>query len=311
MPYNSGAKMKILVTGVNGQLGYEAANVLADRGHTVCGCGRSEQYRGLPMADSVGYLPLDITDPLAVQTAMQEFVPDAVIHCAAWTAVDEAEKPENRRAVYSANVQAAETIARCCGDCGAKMVYMSTDYVFDGTGTAPWHPENRNYAPLNVYGRSKLEGERIVSSILDKAFIVRTAWVFGINGNNFVKTVLRAAKTHDCLQVVDDQIGTPTYARDLALLLADMIETEQYGVYHVTNEGEYVSWYEFCCEIFRQAGISSRVIPVSTEQYGASLARRPFNSRLDRSKLREKGFKPLPDWKNALQRFLKELEDGT
>ena len=302
--------MIIFVTGVNGQLGYEAANEFAGRGHTVFGSGRSAQYRGLPLKETVRYVPLDITDREAVKDAMEMVQPDIVVHCAAWTAVDEAEKPENLRAVRAINVQGTENIAECSRQHGAKMVYVSTDYVFDGTGTKPWRPEETSFAPLNVYGQSKLDGERVVQAFVKQMFIIRTAWVFGINGNNFVKTVIRAAKNHSSLRVVNDQVGTPTYAKDLARLIADLTESDQYGIYHVTNEGDYVSWYEFCCEIFRQAEISTEVIPVSTEEYGISLAARPSNSRMDRSKLSEKGFRPLPVWQDALKRFLEELEAG-
>ena len=299
--------MKVFVTGINGQVGYEVANVLAARGHCVCGSGRSGQYRGLKLDGRVSYEPLDITDRAAVDTLIGHFRPDAVIHCAAWTAVDAAESPENFSAVHAVNVTGTENLAKAGSACGAKILYLSTDYVFDGTGTEPWKADDRNYAPLNVYGQSKLDGEIALASASERFFVVRTAWVFGANGNNFVRTMLRVGKTHDQVRVVCDQIGTPTYAKDLARLLADMTETEKYGYYHATNEGGYISWYDFCREIYRQGGLSTDVIPVTTAEYGLSAAARPFNSRLDRSKLAENGFRPLPVWQDALARYLKEI----
>lgn len=299
--------MKVFVTGINGQVGYEVANILAERGHSICGSGRSEHYRGLKLDERVRYVPLDITDRSAVEAVIGEFRPDAVIHCAAWTAVDAAESPENYQAVRAVNVSGTDNLAKACNACGAKMLYLSTDYVFDGSGTAPWKADDHNYAPLNVYGQSKLDGERALVAATRQFFVVRTAWVFGVNGNNFVKTMLRVGKTHNQVHVVCDQIGTPTYARDLARLLADMVETEKYGYYHATNEGGFISWYEFCKEIYRQSGLNTEVIPVTTAEYGLSAAARPFNSRLDKSKLPENGFDPLPLWQNALARYLKEI----
>ena len=303
----SGVAMIVFITGINGQVGYEAANIFALRGCSVYGSGRSEHYRGLPLNNNVRYLQLDITDEKAVRAAFENVCPDVVVHCAAWTAVDAAEKPENLKAVRAVNVTGTENIAKACRTHAAKMIYLSTDYVFSGTGTEPWRPDDHNYAPLNVYGQSKLDGERAVAARLDDFFIVRTAWVFGANGNNFVKTMLRAGKTHEQVRVVYDQVGSPTYAKDLARLLADMSETELYGYYHATNEGEYISWYEFCCEIYRQAGLMTRVVPVSSEEYGLSAAARPFNSRLDRSKLKEYGCVPLPPWQDALKHYLREI----
>lgn len=299
--------MKVFVTGINGQVGYEVANILAARGHCACGSGRSEQYRGLKLDERVKYVPLDIADRSAVEAVIGEFRPDAVIHCAAWTAVDAAESPENLEAVRAVNVRGTENLAKACNACGAKMLYLSTDYVFDGTGTEPWKADDRNYAPLNVYGQSKLDGELALAACTSRFFVVRTAWVFGANGNNFVKTMLRVGKTHEQVRVVCDQVGTPTYAKDLARLLADMIETEKYGYYHATNEGGYISWYEFCKEIYRQSGLNTEVIPVTTAEYGLSAAARPFNSRLDKSKLEENGFLPLPLWQDALTRYLEEI----
>lgn len=303
--------MKILVTGDNGQLGHDVINELAARGHEGIGSGSSAAYHGVAdgSAASVGpYVQMDITDEVEVRAVLEKIRPDAVIHCAAWTAVDAAEDAENQSKVRAVNVQGTKNIAQICKELDAKMLYISTDYVFDGQGTEPWKADCQDFAPLNVYGRSKLEGERAVKELLEKYFIVRIAWVFGLNGNNFVKTMLKVGKTHDTLRVVNDQIGTPTYTKDLARLLVDMIESEKYGVYHATNEGGYISWYDFAKEIFLQAGYATKVIPVTTEEYGLSKAKRPFNSRLDKSKLVEKGFKPLPDWKDAVGRYLEELE---
>lgn len=303
--------MKILVTGVNGQLGHDVVNELIARGHEGIGSGSSAAYHGVAdgSAAAVGpYVQMDITDEKAVQAVMEKIRPDAVIHCAAWTAVDAAEDQENQAKVYAVNVLGTKNIAQFCKELDAKMLYISTDYVFNGQGTEPWKADCQTFDPLNVYGKSKLEGELAVKELLEKYFIVRIAWVFGLNGNNFVKTMLKVGKNHDTLRVVNDQIGTPTYTADLARLLVDMLETEKYGTYHATNEGGYISWYDFAREIFRQAGYSTKVIPVTTEEYGLSKARRPFNSRLDKSKLEEMGFKPLPDWKDAVGRYLKELE---
>lgn len=292
--------MRILVTGVKGQLGHDVVNELAKRGHTPIGVDVEE---------------MDITDASAVEKEMKKEPLDAVIHCAAYTAVDAAE--DNREICMRVNAEGTRNIARVCRELDLKMVYISTDYVFDGQGTEAWLPDCKDYKPLNVYGKTKLLGELAVAENLSKYFIVRIAWVFGRNGKNFIKTMLNVGKSHDRITVVDDQIGTPTYTFDLARLLVDMIETEKYGYYHATNEGGYISWYDFTKEIFRQAvelGHEEyapervQVVPVTTKEYGASKAVRPFNSRLDRSKLAENGFEPLPSWQDALNRYLRELE---
>ena len=285
--------MKVLVTGVKGQLGHDVFNELCARGYEAVGVDVEE---------------MDITDAQSVDKMLSSVRPDAVIHCASWTAVDAAEESENIEKVSLVNVQGTKNIANACRAIGSKMMYISTDYVFDGQGTEPWEADCKEYAPLSVYGRTKLEGELAVAQTLDAYFIVRIAWVFGINGKNFVKTMLALSEKYESLRVVDDQIGTPTYTFDLARLLVDMIETDKYGYYHATNEGGYISWADFAKEIFRQAKKTTAVIPVTTEEYGLSKARRPFNSRLDKSKLIEKGFAPLPDWKDALARYLFELE---
>ena len=289
--------MKVFVTGVCGQLGHDVIKELEKRGHTAIGSDLA------PTAQ----IPLDITDEEAVRRVLLEQKPDAVIHCAAWTAVDAAEDCEEK--VRAINAVGTKYIAKVCRELGCKMLYISTDYVFDGQGQTPWEPDCKDYAPLNVYGQTKLEGEQAVAELLDKFFIVRIAWVFGKNGNNFIKTMLSVGKKYDTLRVVKDQVGTPTYTLDLSRLLVDMVQTEKYGFYHATNEGGYISWYEFACEIFRQAGYPTKVIPVTTEEYGLSKAARPFNSRLDKSKLIAAGFKPLPTWQDALRRYLKETED--
>ena len=294
--------MRILVTGVCGQLGYDVAAELASRGLEAVGTDILPEAADLPCA--VSYLSLDITDADAVFKAVEELRPDAVIHCAAWTAVDAAEEPENREKVFAVNAEGTRNLAVACKEFGCKMLYISTDYVFDGQGTEPWQPDCDRYAPLNVYGQSKLAGEMAVKELLERYFIVRIAWVFGKNGKNFVRTMLRVGKTHDTVRVVTDQIGTPTYTPDLAKLLVDMIQTEKYGIYHATNEGSFISWYDFTKEIYRQAGLPTEVLPVTTEEYGLSKAKRPFNSRLDKSKLTEQGFRRLPDWKDALHRYL-------
>ncbi|MGN0374879.1 MAG: dTDP-4-dehydrorhamnose reductase [Butyrivibrio sp.] len=298
--------MKVLVTGVAGQLGHDVVNELAKRGYTGIG---SDIIPEADMKTDMPYVQMDITDGDAVENIIVQLKPDAVVHCAAWTAVDMAEDDDKVEKVRAINAGGTENIAKACGKTGSKMMYISTDYVFDGQGTEPWQPECKDYKPLNVYGQTKLEGELAVAGCLDKYFIVRIAWVFGINGKNFIKTMLNVGKTHDTVRVVNDQIGTPTYTYDLARLLVDMIETDKYGYYHATNEGGYISWYDFTCEIFRQAGIKSSVVPVTTEEYGLSKAARPFNSRLDKSKLVENGFKPLPTWQDALSRYLKEIEN--
>ena len=302
--------MKVFVTGVGGQLGHDVMNELAKRGYDGVGSDIQPEYSGLQDGSAVTrmpYIQLDITDREAVDRILTEARPDAVVHCAAWTAVDMAEDDALVEKVRAINAGGTQNIADACKKLDCKMVYLSTDYVFDGQGTEPWQPDCKDYRPLNVYGKSKLEGELAVSSTLDKYFIVRIAWVFGLNGKNFIKTMLKLAETHDTLRVVCDQIGTPTYTFDLARLLVDMVESDKYGYYHATNEGGYISWYDFTCEIFRQAGVSNvKVLPVTTAEYGLSKAARPFNSRLDKSKLRKNGFEPLPDWKDALHRFLVE-----
>lgn len=293
--------MKVLVTGAAGQLGYDVINELAKRGYEGIGTDIAE-------VTDMPFVKLDITNGEAVDRAISEIQPDAVVHCAAWTAVDAAEDEENKEKVHAINVIGTENIAKACKKLNCKMVYISTDYVFDGQGTEPWQPDCKDYAPLNVYGQTKLEGEISVSKTLDKYFIVRIAWVFGVNGKNFIKTMLNVGKKYDTVRVVNDQIGTPTYTYDLSRLLVDMIETEKYGYYHATNEGGYISWYDFTCEIFKQAGYTTKIVPVTTEEYGLSKAARPFNSRLDKSKLKENGFKSLPTWQDALSRYLKEIE---
>lgn len=303
--------MKVFVTGVAGQLGHDVMNELASRGYEGIGTDLAPEYNGVQDGSYVTtaqYVSLDITDKEAVDKTIQEIHPDVVVHCAAWTAVDAAEDEDKQAKVRAINAGGTQNIASACKEVNAKMVYISTDYVFDGQGTEPWQPDCKDYKPLNVYGQTKLEGELAVSQTLDKYFIVRIAWVFGKNGNNFIKTMLNVGKKYDTLKVVNDQIGTPTYTYDLARLLVDMIETDKYGYYHATNEGGYISWYDFACEIFKQAGYTNTVIPVTTEEYGLSKAARPFNSRLDKSKLVENGFKPLPTWQDALTRYLKEIE---
>ena len=311
--------MKVLVTGVAGQLGHDVMNELAKRGYEGIGSDIAESYNGIqdgtPVV-SMPYVQMDITDKASVEKVLTEVNADAVIHCAAWTAVDLAEDEDKKDKVHAVNAEGTKNIADVCKKLDSKMVYTSTDYVFNGQGEEPWQPDCKDYQPLNVYGQSKLDGELAVSETLDKYFIVRIAWVFGKNGNNFIKTMLKVGKNHDKLRVVNDQIGTPTYTFDLARLLVDMIETDKYGYYHATNEGGYISWYDFTKEIFRQAveqGHSEygedriAVDPVTTAEYGVSKAARPFNSRLDKKKLVENGFTPLPTWQDALGRYLKEL----
>lgn len=311
-PIGSGSRdMKIFVTGVGGQLGHDVVNDAVGRGHECVGSDIAEKYSGVADESAVTmapYIQLDITDPYAVTKTIADLKPDAIIHCAAWTAVDAAEDEENRIKVDAINHLGTQYIADAAKAVDAKMLYLSTDYVFDGKGERPWKPDDKCYAPLNVYGQSKLDGELAVSGTLDKYFIVRIAWVFGLNGKNFIKTMINVGKTHDTVRVVNDQIGTPTYTLDLARLLVDMVETEEYGYYHATNEGGYISWYDFCCEFYKQYGLSTTVIPVSTEEYGLSKAARPENSRLDKSKLVEAGFKPLPTWQDAVSRYLKEAQ---
>lgn len=295
--------MKVLVTGVKGQLGFDVVNELKEKNIEAVGVDIEE---------------MDITDSASVNQVIKEAAPDAVIHCAAWTAVDAAEDEANQEKVMLVNGTGTQNIANVCKELGIKMMYISTDYVFDGQGETPWKPDCKDYKPLNVYGKSKLAGELAVSETLSKYFIVRIAWVFGLNGNNFIKTMLKVGKNHDKLTVVNDQIGTPTYTFDLARLLVDMIETEKYGYYHATNEGGYISWYDFATEIFRQAyeimGEEEyskehlTVAPVTTAEYGISKAARPFNSRLDKSKLTANSFALLPTWQDALNRYLKDLK---
>lgn len=312
--------MKVFVTGVAGQLGHDVMNELAGRGYEGVGSDIKEEYSGIKdgtPVESMPYVPMDITDQASVEKVLTEVKPDVVVHCAAWTAVDLAEDEDKKEKVHAINVDGTKYIAQVCKKLDCKMIYLSTDYVFDGQGETPWDPDCKDYKPLNVYGETKLAGELAVSETLEKYFIVRIAWVFGKNGKNFIKTMLNVGKTHDTLTVVDDQIGTPTYTFDLARLLVDMLETDKYGYYHATNEGGYISWYDFTKEIFRQAVEMGHteysedrltVKPVTTAEYGVSKAARPFNSRLDKSKLAASGFTPLPTWQDALARYLKEIE---
>lgn len=293
--------MKVFVTGVGGQLGYDVVNELTKRGHEAVGSDILD-------SNKANYIKLDITDKDAVTKAISDIKPDAVIHCAAWTAVDAAEDEENQPKVFAINRDGTRNIAQACKAVDCKMIYISTDYVFDGQGERPWQPDDKNYAPLCVYGKSKLEGELAVAETLEKYYIVRIAWVFGKNGKNFIKTMLNVGKKYPEVRVVNDQIGTPTYTYDLARLLVDMVETEKYGYYHATNEGGYISWYDFTCKIFRQVGYGTKVTPVTTAEYGLSKAARPFNSRFDKSKLVDNGFKLLPTWQDALNRYLKEID---
>lgn len=308
---SGGRYMKVFVTGVGGQLGHDCVNELISRGHEAVGSDIQTIYSGVADGSAVTtapYVQLDITDKNAVEKVITELNPDVIIHCAAWTAVDAAEEPDNQQKVHAINAIGTQNIADAAKAVDAKMVYISTDYVFDGQGERPWEPDDKNYNPINVYGQSKLDGELAVSNTLSKFFIVRIAWVFGLNGKNFIKTMVNVGKTHDTVRVVNDQIGTPTYTLDLARLLVDMIETEKYGYYHATNEGGYISWYDFCVEFYKQYGLSTTVIPVTTAEYGLSKAARPFNSRLDKSKLVAAGFKPLPSWQDAVSRYLKEAD---
>lgn len=295
--------MKFLVTGVGGQLGYDVVQELLKRGHECIGTDILDECENV----KTQYIKLDITDKESVTNAIVSINPDCVVHCAAWTAVDAAEDEENVQKVKAINVDGTANIAQSCKKTNCKMIYISTDYVFDGEGETPWDADCKSYSPINVYGQSKLDGELAVSSTLEKYFIVRIAWVFGKNGKNFIKTMLTLGEKYDTLRVVSDQIGTPTYTYDLSRLLVDMGESEKYGYYHATNEGGYISWYEFACEIFKASGMNTKVVPVTTAEYGVSKAKRPFNSRLDKSKLTLNGFEPLPDWKDALCRYLKEI----
>ena len=302
--------MKVFVTGVGGQLGHDVMNELHKRGYEGVGSDIAPEYSGVQDDSAVcamPYVAMNITNAEMVHSILTNVKPDVVVHCAAWTAVDAADDEDKVEKVRAINADGTRNIAVVCKELDCKMVYISTDYVFNGQGETPWKPDCKDYAPLNVYGQTKLEGELAVTDALTKYFIVRIAWVFGRNGNNFIKTMLNVGKKYDTLRVVNDQIGTPTYTLDLSRLLVDMIETEKYGYYHATNEGGYISWYDFACEIFHQAGYSTKVLPVTTEEYGLSKAARPFNSRLDKSKLRENGFEPLPDWKDAVARHLKDI----
>ena len=292
--------MKVLVTGVKGQLGYDVVNELGKRGHDAVGVDIEE---------------MDITDSASVQNVLSEVSPGAVIHCAAWTAVDDAEDEDKQDKVHLVNVTGTENIAKVCKELDCKMMYISTDYVFNGEGENYWEPDDMDRQPLNVYGQSKYEGELAIEKTLEKYFIVRIAWVFGVNGKNFIKTMLKLGKNHDKLTVVCDQIGSPTYTYDLARLLVDMIETDKYGRYHATNEG-LCSWYEFACEIFKQAAALGHseydsehlmVEPVTADHY-PSKAKRPSNSRMSKEKLSENGFERLPSWQDAVSRYLKEIE---
>ena len=290
--------MKVFVTGVGSQLGYDVMNELKRREYEVFGSDITES------AD----IKLDITDKTAVETVLNELQPDAVIHCAAWTAVDAAEDEENKEKVYAVNVIGTRNIAEVCKQLGCKIIYISTDYVFNGQGSEPWQADCKDFAPLNYYGQTKLKGALAVAELIEKFFIVRIAWVFGLNGKNFIKTMINVGKKYDTVRVVNDQIGTPTYTYDLARLLVDMVETDKYGYYHATNEGGYISWYDFCCEFYKQFGLKTIVIPVTSEEYGLSKAARPFNSRLDKSKITEMGFEPLPTWQDAVKRYLEEVD---
>jgi len=310
-----GDDMKVFVTGVGGQLGHDVVNELERRGNESIGSDIADQYSGVAdgtAVTTIPYVQLDITERDAVNKTIENIHPDVIIHCAAWTAVDAAEDEENKAKVHAINVDGTMYIAEAAKAAGAKMLYLSTDYVFDGTGERPWQPDDKNYAPLNYYGQTKLEGEIAVSSTLEKFFIVRIAWVFGLNGKNFIKTMIDIGKTHPKVRVVNDQIGTPTYTYDLARLLVDMIETDKYGYYHATNEGGYISWADLAEEAYHCAGMDINVERVTTAEYGLSKAARPENSRLEKSKLVEAGFKSLPDWKDAVARYIEEagLKNG-
>ncbi len=307
--------MRVFVTGVAGQLGYDVVKELEKRGHKPIYSDVNWPEYFPPTSEPLGveipdpfFVPLDITKKDQVERWIEKLRPEAIIHCAAWTAVDAAEDEVNRTKVDAINHLGTQYIAEAAKAIDAKMIYISTDYVFDGKGTRPWEPDDKCYAPLNVYGQSKLDGELAVSSILEKYFIVRIAWVFGLNGKNFIKTMINVGKTHDSVRVVNDQIGTPTYTKDLARLLVDMVETDKYGYYHATNEGGYISWFDFCCEVYKQYGLTTKVIPVTTVDYGLSKAERPFNSRLDKGKLADAGFKQLPSWQDAVRRYLQEAD---
>ncbi len=298
---NSNGKIRFFVTGANGQLGTDLVREILGRNYECVGSDITENFSG---AENFRYVKLDITNHEQVEKVIEAVKPDRVIHCAAWTAVDAAEDEANKKIVRAVNVTGTENIAKACRKNNCVMTYISTDYVFHGNGVEPWKPDEQNFEPLNFYGQSKLDGEFAVRDNLENFFIVRIAWAFGANGRNFVETMLNLAKRYDTLRVVNDQIGTPTYTPDLARLLVDINETDKFGIYHATNEGGFISWYDFACEIFRQANVNVNVIPVTTEEYGLSKAKRPFNSRLDKSKLQESGFELLPAWQNALRRYL-------
>ena len=300
--------MKVLVTGVAGQLGYVVINELNKRGHTAIGTDVKSEFELVNKANFARYVVSDITDVSAVKSLVDEIKPDSIIHCAAWTNVDGAEAEKNKPIVKKINVDGTLNLVKAAKSVDAKFLYISTDYVFDGEGTEPWKPDDKNFAPQNYYGQTKLDGELAVVDNLNKFFIVRIAWVFGLNGKNFIKTMYNVGKTHDTVRVVCDQIGTPTYTYDLARLLVDMVETDKYGYYHATNEGGYISWYDLTCEIYAQTGLANKVIPVTTAEYGLSVAKRPRNSRLDKSKLIEQGFTPLPDWRDAVRRYLEVIK---
>ena len=301
--------MKILVTGVAGQLGHDVINELFKRGIVAVGTDIKAEDELINKANWNEYYQCDITNKNQVCSLINDFKPDAIIHCAAWTNVDGAEDENNKLLVKKINVDGTDNLVKATKEMDAKFIYISTDYVFDGGGIRPWEADDKSFAPQNWYGETKLQGEFTVSSQLDKYFIVRIAWVFGLNGKNFIKTMLNLAdKGYKELRVVDDQIGTPTYTYDLARLLVDMIQSDKYGFYHVTNEGGFISWADFAEEIFKQANKDVKVNRVTTAEYGVSIAKRPFNSRLDKSKLKDNGFEPLPDWKDALKRYLKEIK---
>lgn len=282
--------MKILVTGYRGQLGYDVVNEATSRGIQAIGVDIDE---------------MDITNQEQVNTVIKSGNYDAVVHCAAWTAVDKAEEPELFETVKKVNATGTKYIADVCEELDIPMMYFSTDYVFDGEGTTPWNEYDERH-PLNVYGLTKAQGEEFVEK-LKKHFIIRIAWVFGKNGNNFIKTMLRLGKERGAVSVVNDQVGNPTYTYDLAKLVVDMIQTDKYGKYHATNSGDFISWYDFACEIFEQAGMDVKVTPVDSNQFPAK-AKRPKNSRMNQTELDKNGFNRLPAWQDALGRYLKEIE---
>ena len=306
--------MKILVTGACGQLGYDVMNEALSRGHACIGTDIVEkEKRSFFQKDSLAsqgeYVTLDITDTTAVAKAIEELQPDIVVHCAAWTAVDLAEDEENYSKVFNINEKGTENIALACKKTKSKLIYISTDYVFDGNGSQAWSVTDA-CDPINIYGKSKRAGELAVINNLEQYFIVRISWVFGCNGKNFVKTMLSLGEKYDSLRVVNDQIGSPTYTYDLAKLLIDMTETDRYGVYHATNEGDFISWYDFACKIFELSKMNVNLIPVTTEEYGVTKAKRPYNSRMDKTALLQNGFKLLPSWEDALERYLELIKNN-